>query len=280
MSVDALGISSSTPVALSGDQRVDLRVISWLDVVVVLLGLSSLAVGLLYLRRPTRAGGVAVVLLVVITAAMVSTPPARAAERPEPLFAYYYIWFNGSSWERAKTDYPLLGRYSSDDRGVMRQHVQWAKRAGIDGFIVSWKSTPVLNRRLERLADVAAAERFKLLVIYQGLDFYREPLPAERVAHDLDLFERHFASREAFAAFEKPLVIWSGTWRFSRREIAAVTGPRRDSTAHPRLRAQRRWLPARRRAAWTATPTTGPLSTRRPIPGYARKLGGGRSGRA
>ena len=121
---------------------------------------------------------------------MVGTPAARAAERPDSLFAYYYIWFNGSSWERAKTDYPLLGRYSSDDRGVMRQHVRWAKRAGIDGFIVSWKSTPVLNRRLERLAEVAAAERFKLLVIYQGLDFYREPLPAARVGHDLDLFQR------------------------------------------------------------------------------------------
>ena len=160
---------------------------------------------------------------------MVGTPAARAAERPDALFAYYYIWFNGSSWERAKTDYPLLGRYSSDDRGVMRQHVRWAKRAGIDGFIVSWKSTPVLNRRLERLAEVAAAERFKLLVIYQGLDFYREPLPAARVAHDLDLFERRFASGEAFAAFQKPLVIWSGTWRFSRREIASVTQPRRDS---------------------------------------------------
>ena len=195
----------------------------------VLLGLLSFALGLLYLRRPTRAGSVAVALLVVVTAAMVSTPAARAAERPEPLFAYYYIWFNGSSWERAKTDYPLLGRYSSDDRGVMRQHVRWAKRAGIEGFIVSWKSTPVLNRRLERLADVAAAERFKLLVIYQGLDFYREPLPAARVAHDLDLFESRFAKREAFAAFEKPLVIWSGTWRFSRREIAAVTQSRRDS---------------------------------------------------
>ena len=40
----------------------------------------------------------------------------------------------------------------------MRQHVRWAKRAGIDGFIVNWKSTPVLNRRLERLAEVAAAD--------------------------------------------------------------------------------------------------------------------------
>ena len=35
-----------------------------------------------------------------------------------------------------------MGRYSSDDRDVMRQQVRWAKRAGIDGFIVSWKSTP------------------------------------------------------------------------------------------------------------------------------------------
>ena len=76
---------------------------------------------------------------------------------------------------------------------------------------------------------MAAAERFKLLVIYQGLDFYREPLPASRVARDLGLFERRFAKREAFAAFEKPLVIWSGTWRFSQREVEKVTRARRDA---------------------------------------------------
>src|SRR5687767_3245771 len=36
------------------------------------------------------------------------------ADNPIPLLAYYYIWFDVSSWDRAKTDYPLLGRYSSD----------------------------------------------------------------------------------------------------------------------------------------------------------------------
>ena len=271
VSVDALGISSSRPVALSGDQRVDLRVISWLDVVVVLLGLASVASGLLYLRRPKRAGSLAAALLIGLAATMVSTPAARAAERPDPLFAYYYIWFNGSSWERAKTDHPLLGRYSSDDRGVMRQHVRWAKRAGIGGFIVSWKSTPVLNRRLERLAEVAAAERFKLLVIYQGLDFYRKPLPAARVARDLGLFERRFASRRAFAAFQKPLVIWSGTWRFSRRELAAVTRARRDSLL---ILASERNVAGYRRVAgfvdgnayyWASVDPTS-------YPGYAEKL--------
>ena len=228
VSADALGISSSRPVALSGDQRVEVRVISWLDIAVVLLVLGSIALGLLYVRRPARVRSAACVLAALSVASAAGAPPARAEPRPDPLFAYYYIWFNGTSWDRAKTDYPVLGRYSSDDRGVMRQHVAWAKRAGIDGFIVSWKSTPVLNRRLERLAEVAGAEHFKLLVIYQGLDFYREPLPAWRIAHDLDWFRTHMAERTAFRAFRKPVVIWSGTWRFSRSDVAAVTRGRRD----------------------------------------------------
>jgi phospholipase C len=228
VSASALGISSSRPVALSGDQRVEVRVISWLDIAVVLVVLASVALGLLYVRRPARVRTAACAVAAVAVASAIGAPAARAAERPDPLFAYYYIWFNGPSWDRAKTDYPVLGRYTSDDRGVMRQHVAWAKRAGIDGFIVSWKSTPVLNRRLERLAGVAASEHFKLLVIYQGLDFYREPLPAARVARDLDWFRTHLAGRTAFRAFRKPLVIWSGTWRFSRRDVGSVTRPLRD----------------------------------------------------
>jgi phospholipase C len=222
VSAEAPGISSARPVALSSDQEVDLRVISWLDVAVVLLSLAAIALGLLFVRR--HAARVTATLLLV----WVFVPAAAAAERPDRLFAYYYIWFDVRSWDRAKTDYPLLGRYSSDDWDVLRTHVRWAKRAGIDGFIVSWKSTPVLNRRLERLAEVAAAERFKLLVIYQGLDFERDPLSARRVARDLDVFQSRYASEAAFDVFAKPLVIWSGTWRFSRAELAEVTEPRRD----------------------------------------------------
>ena len=230
--VEAAGISSSRPLALSSDQDVTLQVISWLDVVIVLMGLASIALVLLFIRRPARifarGGRVAATLVLLIgLGSTAAVPPARAASRPDPLFAYYYIWFNASSWDRAKTDYPLLGRYSSDERDVMRTHVQWAKRAGIDGFIVSWKSTPVLNRRLERLAEVAAAQRFKLLIIYQGLDFERRPLPAARVASDLDTFVGRYASKDVFDVFGRPLVIWSGTPNFSRAELASVTTRRR-----------------------------------------------------
>ena len=148
---------------------------------------------------------------------------------PTPVLAYYYIWYNTSSWNRAKTDLPLLGAYSSDDLAVMRQHIQEAKAAGITGFIVSWKSTDVLNRRLEQLANLAAQEDFKLAIIYQGLDFYRDPLPVTQVANDFDYFIQHYSGMPAFQLFSKPMVIWSGTWKFSTQDIEQVTMSRRSS---------------------------------------------------
>ena len=151
-----------------------------------------------------------------------------AAPEPIPVLAYYYIWFDANSWNRAKIDYPLLGRYSSDDANVMRQHIQWAKAAGINGFIVSWKSTEKLNRRLEQMIDLAEAEDFKLVIIYQGLDFERNPLPVERVATDLEYFVDHYANYAAFDLFEKPVVIWSGTWKFSHDQVASVTAGLQD----------------------------------------------------
>lgn len=171
------------------------------------------------------------VLVCTLACAATSAGAARAdaAANPIPVFAYHYIWFNATSWERAKIDYPLLGRYSSDETSVMRQQVRWAKEAGIDAFIVSWKSTPVLNRRLAELMRIARSEEFKLAVIYQGLDFEREPLPVAQVREDLQFFGRRFARDPAFGILPKPLVIWSGTWRFSRDEIESVVTPLRRS---------------------------------------------------
>jgi hypothetical protein len=166
------------------------------------------------------------VLLLSLIPQRVVAQPSRPTE-PVPTLAYYYIWFDTTSWRRAKLDLPLLGAYSSDDRQVMQQHVNWAKQAGIDGFIVSWKSTDKLNRRLKQLIEVANEEDFKLSIIYQGLDFERNPLPADKVAADLDYFMANFASDRAFSMFGKPVVIWSGIWKYDRDTVARITGPRR-----------------------------------------------------
>jgi hypothetical protein len=170
-------------------------------------------------------------LAVAMLCALALAPGSQAAQRDGqvPLFAYYYIWYTPSSWDRAKSDYPLLGRYSSDERAVMRQHMREAKRSGIQGWFVSWKSTDPLNLRMEKLIEVAEQEHFKLSVIYQGLDFERNPLTVDTVKADMRYFSSHFAARAPFhGAFEKPLVIWSGTWKFSRSEVEQVTTPNRD----------------------------------------------------
>ncbi len=155
--------------------------------------------------------------------------PQSTAANPLPVLAYYYIWYNSNSWDRAKTDLPLLGTYTSDDLAVMRQHIREAKAAGIDGFIVSWKSTDVLNRRLRQLAQVAQQENFKLAIIYQGLDYNRNPLPITTVASDLDYFIQNFAGLPAFQLFSKPMVIWSGTWMFTTEEVQQVSTSRRSN---------------------------------------------------
>jgi hypothetical protein len=169
---------------------------------------------------------------VTATGARNNAAPATSG-RPGhvPVLAYYYIWFDQRSWDHAKSDLPKLGRYSSDNVDVMRQHVQWAKQAGIDGFIVSWKNTPVLDSRLAKLVDVAEQENFKLSIIYQGLDVNRNPLPggAATVARDLDYFSWTYSHRAPFSLFAKPLVIWSGTWDYSTSDIAGVTASRRSN---------------------------------------------------
>jgi len=141
-----------------------------------------------------------------------------------PLFAYYYIWFSHNSWARAKTDLPLVGTYSSSDPGVMRHQIVQAKSAGITGFIVSWKDTPLNDQRLELLMRVAAQEHFKLAMIYEGLDFSRKPLPVSQVAADFVTFRDRFAGNPVFYRVDgKPLTIWSGTWAFSYAQVAQVT---------------------------------------------------------
>ena len=61
------------------------------------------------------------------------------------VLAYYYLRFHEEYWSAKWQHIPLLGPYSSDDLQVMERHAEWAQAAGIDGFIVSWKSTESLK---------------------------------------------------------------------------------------------------------------------------------------
>ncbi len=146
-----------------------------------------------------------------------------------PVWAYYYIWFDPSSWDRAKSDTPLLGTYSSDERTVMRRHVELAQSAGIDGFLVSWKDMATLSDRLERLADVAREADFRLGIVYQGLDFARRPIETRQACADLAKFTSRWAADPVFhLRGERPIVVWTGTDEFSTADLEQCVAPVRD----------------------------------------------------
>ncbi len=155
--------------------------------------------------------------------ASAGTPRASATVAPKPpVLAYYYIWFNPTSWNRVKRDLPLLGKYSSSEASVMAKHITAAKQAGITGFLVSWKSTPALDARLATLVTAARAADFHLEIVYEGLDFFRQPLPVDRVQHDLVAFKERWGSDPVFTGSGKASVIWAGTWRFTPADVAKV----------------------------------------------------------
>jgi hypothetical protein len=200
----------------------------WFALIILVVTLSSLKLAAGTPATPTVSPFTATVPVNSPTPVSSLSITKAPADDATPVLAYYYIWFDTQSWNRAKTDYPLLGRYSSDDAAVMRQHVQWAKEAGITGFIVSWKGTDKLNRRLDQLVEIARQEDFKLAIIYESLDFERNPLPVEQVDADLNYFVDRYADHPVFDLFEKPALIWAGTWEFSLEEIQRVVQDKRE----------------------------------------------------
>ena len=203
-------------------QRLSVKTLSYaLTVLCLVSGMLTATVGMQAARASTA---VKPTLVSSLSGAAVKNPATAA-----PLFAYYYIWFSHNSWSRAKKDLPLIGPYSSSDQGVMRDQIEQAKSAGITGFIVSWKDTPLDDLRLRLLMQVSAQEHFKLAMIYEGLDFSRHPLPVAEVAAGFRVFRDQFASSPVFYRVDgKPLTIWSGTWEYSYAQVALVTGPVRS----------------------------------------------------
>ena len=89
----------------------------------------------------------------------------------EPLvFAFYYTWFDESTWySNTLSDQPVRP-YASRDRTIMGQHIEQAQRAGIDAFLVAWYG-PGPNQtepNLAALLEEAAARNFKIGILFES----------------------------------------------------------------------------------------------------------------
>ena len=190
-----------------------MRILLWLLATMAVLGMTVVTPAQAAPGTPSAADG-----------GCPSKPPAQPEDAP--VLAHFYIWFHPTAWNRAKIDYPAVGRYSSSQTSVMRQQVAQARAAGIDGFIVGWRSTETLNRRLAALRGIAEDSDFKLAITYQAQDFNRNPLPVAQVRRDLEELAASYADDPVFHVLgSRPLVALSGTWHYTAEELQSITEP-------------------------------------------------------
>lgn len=106
-------------------------------------------------------------LLLAITVAL----PARAQAPERLVLAFYYTWFDEHSWGSDRVPDQPLELYASRERAVMARHIEQAKAAGIDAFVVSWLGPRVENNQTETnfraMLDEAAARGFRLAVDFE-----------------------------------------------------------------------------------------------------------------
>lgn len=145
----------------------------------------------------------------------VSSLAARAAHAdgrhtniPRKVLAFYYPWYGNaevtggsgrwSHWEgvdvaakriRSSTHFPELGPYDSLDYTTIARHAQWSKRAGLDGWIVSWwgKDAPT-DQPMAAILD--AGQKFGLdITVYYEVVPHNDPQIAFREI--LDVLQRY-----------------------------------------------------------------------------------------
>jgi len=103
--------------------------------------------------------------LVLSTGLLCPIPADAQGERL--VLAFYYAWFDLTTWQKPLSDQPAHP-YASTDPAAIERHVAEAQQAGIDAFVQSWYGPQVENNQTEtnfaRLLDISAQHGFRAAV--------------------------------------------------------------------------------------------------------------------
>jgi hypothetical protein len=142
------------------------------------------------------------------------------------VLAFYYTWYDTGQWTTDKVpDLPIIS-YNSRDRETIERHVDQARAAGIDAFVVSWYGPQEENNQTETnfrtLLDVAQAKGLRATV-----DVDLGASPFLHGAGDVSAALRHVltvhAQHPAFLRYGgKPLIFFWRQGRFSVETWQAI----------------------------------------------------------
>jgi hypothetical protein len=118
----------------------------------------------------------------------------------------------------AAEDYPSLGPYDSNNETVIKQHIEWAREAGISCFIVSWWGQGSFeDRALFNISRVCENEGFNFTVYIENTSSYNQKPPSiNQTIDDLSYLLNKYSN--------------SGSWyRIDGRPVIFVYSQARDN---------------------------------------------------
>ena len=149
-------------------------------------------------------------------------------EIPRMVLAFYYPWYGNpkvptgsgilSHWsgidEKNKeiensTHYPRLGAYDSHDPNTIVRHCRWARKAGIDGFILSWWGRETFSgQAIDCLLKPCAELGIHLSIYYEAV---RNPRKPDTAVQDLLYVLKKYGNHPAWLKLDgKPVIFIYG----------------------------------------------------------------------
>lgn len=156
------------------------------------------------------------ILPVLVLATLLARP--AEAQGGRQVWAYYMGWWTNESWSSdLLTDRPL-NAYDSRDAGALGRHIDEARGAGIDAFVMSWfgpKNGNLTNQVFNSLLDQAGARGFRVGVT---VDMFQADYNANiaEVTESISYIINDRANHPAYLRYNgKPVIFFWNQGRFS-----------------------------------------------------------------
>ncbi|MEM7128553.1 MAG: endo-1,3-alpha-glucanase family glycosylhydrolase [Chloroflexota bacterium] len=165
--------------------------------------------------------------------AALKTRSAQSLSTPT-VVAFYYTWFDDSTWTLEKLSDLPTQPYVSRDPAVMGRHIEQAQQAGIDAFLVAWYGPNgewnQTEENLKNLLDQAASRNFRIGILFETDSPFFSGMGDVTAAlnHALSVHAQHPAFLRAdgrpLIFFWRPTIYTVDTWQGIRNQVDTWQG--------------------------------------------------------